>query len=189
MTRKKLLRMPPAQGSADVGAGGFGPILMAVGLTLAAVVAVMLVITGPLMPTVLATLCNTVWALTVFVPAAMFGLLLTRPLVKRPLVSANDFPRMYQLILATALGLGFESLATLGLGWLHLLGHGIPALMLLVLAAAGYPTGRDFLKDAISKPPGRLTPSEIILLLLMALPAALYAVAVPANCGQTRCYR
>ncbi len=177
MTRKKLLRMPPAQGPADVGAGGFGPILMAVGLTLAALIVVMLVITGPLMPTVLATLCNTVWALTVFVPAAMFGLLLTRPLVKHPLVSANDFPRMYRLILATALGLGFESLATLGLGWLHLLGHGIPALMLLVLAAAGYPTGRDFLKDAIRKPPGRLTPSEIILLLLMALPVATLLVA------------
>lgn len=177
MTRKKLLRMPPAHSPRGVRTGGWSPVFIAAALALVALVGVMLIITGPLIPVVLATLCNMVWALTVFVPAAMFGLLLTRPLVKHPLVYTNDFPRAYRLILAAALGLGFESLATLGLGWLHLLSHGIPALMLLILAAAGYPTGRDFLKDVIPKPPDRLTPSEIILLLLMALPVATLLVA------------
>ncbi len=178
MKSRMAYRRSPA---AVVNAPKAPPRWMLLPALLIATLLVMLVISGSLVPTVLATLCNAAWAGVIIIPALLLGLAITHKVRKLPVIELSLWPLGFRLVLSAALGLGVLSLATLALGSCGLISGPVCAALLLAAVAIGYPFARqlrpelEFLRLPISR--------RHWSILLACIPIAVLFIAVTFPAG------
>ncbi len=135
-------------------------------------------IAGPYALDVFATLLWSAFPLSILLAAAMLGLALTAPLAPRQFFANSPWPDAWRLVIATALGLGALSLATLLLGTLHLLHPPwTPPLTLVLCALLGFYPTRTYLRTLDWTPLTTPLRGLDTLSLLACAPLALLLVA------------